>query len=182
MLPVMLASADAKDKSPRCSCLPHSFSVTENRSPEAIDITAALARCAMSRTESPAVLFGSGGGTAGGGTFIATCAGAACFGLGASATFGALTVFGASLGASANFGATGCCDGAMTGSGGTADATACGCEAANRSLNIKGVIDATVAGSSITGAVSCSAANVSPTASATLRVATIDGRLMTGSS
>src|SRR5437764_6784031 len=175
MLPVMLASADAKDISPR-SCLPHSFSVIEVLSPEAIDITAALARCAMSRMESPAVF--SDGGAAGGGTFIATCAGAACFGLGASASFEALTVFGAS----ANFGGAGCCDGAVTGSGGTADATACGCEAANRSLNINGVIDATVAGSSITGAVSCSAANASSTASATLRVATVDGRLMTGSS
>src|SRR5205823_10859682 len=141
-----------------------------------IDITAALARCAISRIASPAVF--SGGGAAGGATFIATCAGATCFGLGASASFEALTVFGAS----ANFGGAGCCDGAVTGSGGTAEATACGWEAANRSLNIKGVIDATLAGSSITGAVSCSAANASPTASATLRVATVDGRLMTGSS
>src|SRR5207237_10306147 len=94
MLPVMLASADAKDNSPRCSCLPHSFSVIEVLSPEAIDITAALARCAMSRMESPAVF--SDGGAAGGGTFIAACAGAACFGLGASASFEAIPVFGAS--------------------------------------------------------------------------------------
>src|SRR2546429_9252234 len=92
MLPVMLASADAKDNSPRCSCLPHSFSVIEVLSPEAIDITAALARCAMSRMESPAVF--SDGGAAGGGTFIAACAGAACLWLGASAGFWGVPVFG----------------------------------------------------------------------------------------
>src|SRR5438309_10720807 len=127
MLPVMLASAEANANSdPRCSCLPHNFSVMESLSFEAIDITAALARCAMSRMESPVVL-GSLGRAAGGGTFIATCAGATCFGLGASASFAAVTVFAdslgpslaISLGASANFGAGGGCDGTTIGSTGT---------------------------------------------------------------
>src|SRR2546429_7909454 len=51
MLPVTLASADAKASSEFCEdCLPHSFSTMVCLSLEAIDITAALARCAMSRT------------------------------------------------------------------------------------------------------------------------------------
>ena len=54
MLPVTLASADAYDSSELAEgCLPHSFSTMVCFSLEAIDITAALARCAMSRTEPP---------------------------------------------------------------------------------------------------------------------------------
>src|SRR3954468_13308724 len=55
-LPVMLASAEAYDSSDPCEgCLPHSFSTIVCFSLEAIDITAALARCAMSRTDAPGV-------------------------------------------------------------------------------------------------------------------------------
>ena len=51
MLPVTLASAEANDSSPPLdSRLPHSFSTMVCRSLDAIDITAALARAAMSRT------------------------------------------------------------------------------------------------------------------------------------
>src|SRR5690349_22622014 len=118
------------------------------RSLEVIDITAALARSAMSRTDRPDL-----DGAAGGGTFNATCCGAeagaevvlalaasAGFGVStglASATFTAATVFGAS----ASFGASGA--GAALAA---FEATLCGSEAANRSLNIVGEIAATVAG------------------------------------
>ena len=51
MLPVTFASAEAKDSNPPlASRLPHSFSTMVCRSFDAIDITAALARAAMSRT------------------------------------------------------------------------------------------------------------------------------------
>src|ERR1700712_5177128 len=56
-LPVTLASADAKASSDGRACdLPHSFSIIVCLSADAIDITAALARCAMSRTEAPWLL------------------------------------------------------------------------------------------------------------------------------
>src|SRR5882757_9029671 len=94
-----------------------------------IDITAALARSAMSRTERL--------DRAGGGAIIATCCGAAAgfafgsagFGIStgfASATFVAGTVFGAS----ASFGAS------TAGASAAFEATLSGADAANRSLNI----------------------------------------------
>src|SRR5258708_10852172 len=99
MLPVTLASAEAKDNSDPCDgCLPNNFSTMVCFSLEAIDITAALARCAMSRTEAPGV-FAAGFASAGfasavrgtGGTLSATwvdaAAGATSFGFGASANF-----------------------------------------------------------------------------------------------
>jgi hypothetical protein len=57
---VTLASAEAKASTdgPRGRGLPQSFSTIACFSLEAIDITAALARCAMSRTEAPAPFAG----------------------------------------------------------------------------------------------------------------------------
>src|SRR5882757_796696 len=54
MLPVALASADAKASSDVWDCgLPQSFSTIEGLLAAATDITAALARCAISRTAAP---------------------------------------------------------------------------------------------------------------------------------
>src|ERR1700741_654470 len=93
MLPVTLASADANDNSDVCDCLPHSFSWIVCLSFEAIDITAALARCVISRREEltlfVAGLVSTGPGVGGGPFSEATCVGALCFGFGASASFGA---------------------------------------------------------------------------------------------
>ena len=139
--------------------MPHSFSTIVGFSLEAIDITAALARCAMSRTEAPGV-FAAGlasasvAAGAGGGTFNATWAGAGCgaasFGFGASASFGVSIFFGASTcgGASAT-----CV--ASTGLG----ASPCGAEAANLSLNI--IEDGTLSGAEIFGGWRGSDANTS---------------------
>ena len=59
-----LASAEAYASSDdECGCgrrVPHSFSTMVCLSFEASDITAALARCAMSRMESPGVFAGAG--------------------------------------------------------------------------------------------------------------------------
>jgi hypothetical protein len=93
MLPVTLASADAKASSEFCGCLPHSFSTMLCLSLEAIDITAALARCAMSRTEEPdpfavlssAVLASASFGAAAGTFKASLVAGAETFGFGVSA-------------------------------------------------------------------------------------------------
>src|SRR5258708_11951766 len=155
MLPVTLASAEAKDNSDPCDgCLPHSFSTMDCFSLEAIDITAALARCAMSRTDAPGVFAavvnsaglasaGFASAVRGGGTLSATrvdaAAGAISFGFGASANFGAAAGFGASasfgasigLGASASAGASG-----GRAASATFEASPCGAEAANLSLNI----------------------------------------------
>src|SRR5215475_12362203 len=77
-------------------------------SPEAIDITAALARSAMSRTERPEDC-----GACGGGPFSATCCGAgagfalASAVLGASTGFASASFVATAFGASASFGASG---------------------------------------------------------------------------
>src|ERR1043166_3627996 len=101
-----------------------------------IDIPAALARSARSRTDRLEDFGGTGGGT-----FSATCCGTgAVFDLAASAAFGSAGFASAtfvatadlddSLGASASFGAAG-------GSAFTAfEATLAGADAANRSLNM----------------------------------------------
>src|SRR5215217_9064728 len=99
MLPVTLASADAyANNPPAAGCLPHSFSTMVCLSLEAIDITAALARCAMSRTVEPedafaalssAVLVSASFGIVAG-TFKASLVAAAeTFGFGVSADFDA---------------------------------------------------------------------------------------------
>src|SRR3954469_15519523 len=108
MLPVTLASADAKASSEFCEdCLPHSFSTMVCLSLEAIDITAALARCAMSRTGEPedafaalsSAILGSTSIGAEAGTFKASLvAGAETFGFRVSAGFDACTAFGTSAG------------------------------------------------------------------------------------
>jgi hypothetical protein len=87
--------------------------------------------------------------------------GAASFDLGASASFGAST----GGDASAIF-----------------EASPCGADAANRSLNISGVIEATVSGFEIAGAGSGRAATTFSTAADALRAATLAGRLITGAS
>src|SRR5215211_205079 len=99
ILPVTLASADAYARNPPdAGCLPHSFSTMVCLSLEAIDITAALARCAMSRTVEPedgfaalsSAILASASFGAVAGTFKASLvAGAATFGLGVSAGFDA---------------------------------------------------------------------------------------------
>ena len=107
-------------------------------------VTAALARCAMSRTEAPADLVaGFSSGCFGPATFIVTWAGTAAFDFGASASFGASIFFGAS----ASFGSsTAFATGTATAFGGEASAiftvstgagaTLCASAAANLSLNI----------------------------------------------
>ncbi len=109
-------------------------------SPEAIDITAALARCAMSRTELPddfAAGFVSAGAA---GVLSATCGEpAACFVFGASASFGATMAFdvSASFGAATGFGASASLGASACGAAAaTRDGSLCGAEAANLSLNI----------------------------------------------
>src|ERR1700751_6104953 len=104
MLPVTLASADANDNSDvrEAAGLPQSFSVIVCLSFEAIDITAAFARCVMSRNEVPTLFAagltsavvagltsaGRGADAGGGGTASATCTGALSFVFGVSASFG----------------------------------------------------------------------------------------------
>src|ERR1700712_5116189 len=96
MLAVTLASAEAYDNSDPCDAgLAHSFSTMVGLSLVASCITAALARCGLSRTEAPrfpralmSVLMSalaSTGFAAGAGTFSATWVGAAA----ASFVFGA---------------------------------------------------------------------------------------------
>ena len=109
-------------------------------SPEAIDITAALARCAMSRTELPGD-FAAGFVSAGAaGVLSATCGEpAACFVFGASASFGATMAFdaSASFGAATGFGASASLGASASGgAAATRDGSLCGAEAANLSLNI----------------------------------------------
>src|SRR3954470_19257337 len=99
MLPVTLASAEAKASSEFCEdCLPHSFSTMLCFSLEAIDITAALARCAMSRTGEPedafaalssAILGSTSFGVEAGMFKASLVAGAETFGFGVSTSFGA---------------------------------------------------------------------------------------------
>src|SRR5579871_1156670 len=137
MLPVMLASAEANDSSDVCGCLPQSFSVIVCLSFEAIDITAALARCVISRMEVLTLLvagFTSAAGGADAGTLSATCADA-CVG---APPFG--------FGPSASLGAAGC--GATGGASAVAafEATLSGAAAENRSLNMSGDRAATVSG------------------------------------
>src|SRR5438270_4380045 len=131
MLPVTLASAEANDNSDPCDdSLPQSFSTMVAFSPDATDITAAFARCAMSRTEAPVFAnlvsedFGGGAGVA-----SATCtdADALSFFSRASLAFVGSANFGGSAAgaASASFGAST-----------TFEASLCGADAANRSLNI----------------------------------------------
>src|SRR6516225_1309806 len=161
MLPVTLASADANDSSEvrEGACLPQSFSVIVCLSFEAIDMTAAFARCVMSRNEVP-TLFAAGltsadcGAGGGGGTASASCAGARSFVFGASASLGA-----------ASGGVSG--DGAALAA---FDATLCRSDAENRSLNMSGVRAATVSGFPISE-------NTSLTASVALRVAITCGSL-----
>ena len=110
---------------------------------EAIDITAALARCAMSRIESDAVL-GGAGSMDGAGAAAARRTRADPFDFGASAC---LAVSTGAVGASASFG--------VSGSG--AGATPCADDAAKRSLKESegsaGTV-AGVAGAGVTGGVS----------------------------
>src|SRR5258708_19783357 len=77
MLPVALASADAKASSDVGDCgLPQSFSTIEGLPAAATDITAALARCAMSRTAAPG-FFGARASAARGGAASASFGGSA---------------------------------------------------------------------------------------------------------
>ena len=135
---------------------------------EAIDITAALARCAMSRTEAPGV-FAAGLASAGAvGALSATwvdAAGAATSFFGTSASLGASTFFGASasFGVSTGFAAgtafvVGDASAILTASTGLG-ASLCGAEAANLSLNI--IEAGTVSGAEIFGAGAGSEANTS---------------------
>src|SRR3954470_5459869 len=185
MLPVTLASAEAKASSEFCEdCLPHSFSTMPCFSLEAIDITAALARCAMSRIGDPdpfAVLsstaLASASFGAAAGTFKASLvAGVAIFGFVVSAGFSAATVFGASAGgeAAASFVVS-------TGWGATdLGSSPCGADAANRSLNISEL--ATFSGAGITSGRCSNDANISLKAGCTGRAATAVGLLTTGAS
>src|SRR5215211_1914744 len=119
-------------------------------SPEATDITAALARCAISRTFAVFDSAERGADAAGVASATWTDADADSFVGAPSLTFGASASFGnsAGTGATANFGASVTLDGSL-----------CGAEAANRSLNIIELTAAIVAGGEITGAVSGKSAN-----------------------
>src|SRR5882757_35381 len=142
------------------------------RSLEATDITAALARCAISPSDRPEARAGLLSTDAGAGTFIANLAGGASFGFGASASFEALAL----RGASASLGGCG-----TDATSAAFDSTPCGCAAVKRSLNMDGEIAAMVAGFAASGA--GSAANASLIASEALRVAiTLDGSRTTGAS
>src|SRR5258707_1261538 len=176
----MLASAEAYDSSEPCEgCLPHSLSTIVCFSLEAIDITAALARCAISRTEAPGV-FAAGLASAcfaagvGAGTFSASWAGAGCgavsFGFGASASFGVSIFFGASTGV-----ASATCV-ASIGLG----ASPCGAEAANLSLNI--IEGGAVSGAEIFGGRAGSEANTSLKVGGAERTATTLDCLTRGTS
>ena len=188
MLPVTLASADANDNSELGSRLPHNFSTMFCFSPEAIDITAALARCAISRTEL-AGAFAAGfasadfvsAGRGGAGILRANCVEAASF-FGASAAFATTTVFGASasFGASTGFDPSASLGGSTGGdASATREGSPCGAEAANLSLNI---IEADVSSGfeSILGG--GREANTSLNEGASGRAATAAGRLTTGAS
>src|SRR5258708_20793659 len=81
MLTVAVASADAEASREVWDCgLPQSFSTIEGLPAAATDITAALARCAMSRTAAPG-FFGDCGSVARGAIELS-------FGCAASASFG----------------------------------------------------------------------------------------------
>src|SRR4051812_40131634 len=97
-----------------------------------IDITAALARSAMSRTERPDDFGGTGGGA-----FSATCCGAgAVFDLAVSAALVSAGLVSAIFVAAADLDASASC-GATTGAALAAfEATLAGADAANRSLNM----------------------------------------------
>src|SRR3954467_6781784 len=173
MLAVTLASADAKDSSELGSRLPHSFSTMFCFSPEAIDITAALARCAMSRMEEPdafavlssavlasavlasAVLASISFDVAAGVFKASLVAGVAIFGFAVSAGFAAAIAFGVwpDGGASANFVVSTGADATDRGN------SPCGAEAANRSLNMSEF--ATFSGAGITNGRCPSDANIS---------------------
>src|SRR5258705_1580362 len=183
MLPVTLASADAKASSEFCEdCLPHSFSTMLCFSLEAIDITAALARCAMSRTVEPdavlasAVLASASFGAAAGTFKASRVAGVETFGFAASAGFCAWAAFGVSAGGEASASLV-----VSTGLGSTdLDGSPCGAAAANRSLNISEL--ATFSGAGITRDCCGSEANISLKAGCTGRAATTVGFLMTAAS
>jgi len=147
------------------------------RSPDVINITAALARSAMSRTERP-----DRAGAGGGSVNAATCCGVCDLAVAASAGFGASEgVASASLTPAAGFGAS-ASFGASDGGAAFAafDSTLCGSDAANLSLNISGEIAATVSGFSIDGAGSGSAPKASLRACSVVREANF-GWLTTGS-
>src|SRR4051812_8232558 len=167
-------------------------------SPEAIDITAALARCAMSRMEEPdafavlssavlasavlasavlasAVLASISFDVAAGVFKANLVAGVAIFGFAVSAGFAAAIAFGvgADGGTSATFVAS-------TGAGATDRGNSpCGADAANRSLNISEF--AMFSGAGITNGRCSSDANISLKAGCTVRAATA-GFLTTGAS
>src|SRR5436305_6807343 len=192
MLPVTLASADAKASSEFCEdCLPHSFSTMVCLSLEAIDITAALARCAMSRTgelDAVAVLASAvlasavlasvslasvslASASFGAVANASRVAGVDTFGFAASAGFGAWAAFGVSAGGKASASLV-----ASTGLGSTdLGGSPCGDAAANRSLNISEF--ATFSGAGITRDCCGSDANISLKAGRTAGAATTVGFL-----
>src|SRR3954465_15030867 len=151
---------------------------------EAIDITAALARCAISRMEDPdafAVLsstaLASASFGAAAGTFKASLvAGVAIFGFVVSAGFTAPAGLRASAGgeASASLVVSTGWDATDLGS------SPCGADAANRSLNINEL--ATFSGAGITSGRCSTDANISLKAGCTGRAATAAGFLTTGAS
>src|SRR5690242_9519672 len=148
-------------------------------SPEAIDITAALARCAMSRMEEPddfavlssavlasAVLASISFDVAAGVFKASLVAGVAIFGFAVSAGFAAAIAFGVwpDGGASATFVASTGADATDRGN------SPCGADAANRSLNISEF--ATFSGAGVTSGRCSSDANISLKAGCTVRAAT----------
>src|SRR5258708_21009468 len=152
MLTVAVASADAEASREVGDCgLPQSFSKIEGLLAAATDITAALARRAMSRTAAPGFFADRASVARGGaGAIAAIWTGAD----GSELSFGCV--------ASASFGVSAC----------AAGSTDCGAAAANRSSNESNGRDGTLPGAEIIGAGSGKAATM---------VSASDGALLTTS-